>query len=241
MRSRERATRRAEPADPAELLPPDAAVLAVKPSPRDPARVTVRADGGASWTLDALDAASMGLRPGVIVTPALAAALRDAADFDAARRYALRSIEHRACSRARLLEKLARRGYSPEVARRVADRLQAAGLIDDRLLAESLARSEVARKPAGRFLIEQKLRRRGIDSGLARGAAALVLASRDPLEDALDLARRRARTFPAKLEADARRRRLYGALARRGFDPEVCARAVERVLAKDPGKRGERA
>ena len=179
--------------------------------------------------LDGVAAESLRLIPGDTWTPALAERVRAALEHDRAKRDAMNSLSRAPMSRRRLLSKLRQRGYDDGVAARVADDLARMGLLDDRALAEAAARSMVQRRPAGVRFIEMKLREKGFDGSLAKEVAGAALSERDPLDDALTLARKKAAAMPAKLDRDARRRRLYGMLARRGYSPDVCRTTVDQL------------
>ena len=182
-----------------------------------------------SFTLDGTSAESLRLMPGDEWTDELAERLRAALELDHARRDAMATLSRAPMSRRRLMRKLHERGYEEPVAVAVVEDLARVGLIDDRALAEAAARSMASRRPSGARFIEMKLREKGFDGALAREAAAAALAERDPIEDALALARRKVAAMPASLGREARRRRLYGMLARRGYDPSMCRRVIESV------------
>lgn len=193
--------------------------------------ISVGAPGERSvaFTLDGVAAESLRLMPGDAWTDELAARVRGALELDRAKRDAMNSLSRAPMSRRRLMGKLRDRGYEETVAAAVADELARLGLIDDRALAEAAARSMVQRRPAGARFIEMKLREKGFDGTLAREVAAAALSERDPVEDALVLARKKSAAMPGTLDGEARRRRIYGMLARRGFAPDVCRAVVERV------------
>lgn len=213
-----------------------ATVTALRPSARAPGMVSVIVGRRNVGTMDAAEAARNGVRVGAAWTDELARRVALAADAAKAHRYALNSLGAKAQSRDALLRKLRRRGHAPEACDAVVERLERAGLLDDEAFAREVARGVLARGPAGRVRIEQALRARGVAPDLARRAATEALEGRDMTEDAAALAARRVRALPGSLDEQARRRRVYGYLARRGFGPEECAEAVRRVM----GGSGER-
>ena len=147
-----------------------------------------------------------------------------------ARRYASRLIARRAYSRRAIADKIVGHGFGADLARRIVDDFTRVGVLDDDALAESLVQAELSRRPAGRSLLEKKLLARGIDGGTARRAVQRALENRDLVADAAQFARVRASAMPASLDETTRRRRLYAALARRGFDPDTCRVAAEHAL-----------
>lgn len=218
-------------------LGPDPVVYSVNSGVNDPSRVVIVFEGvhagvrGTSVTVRARDAEGLRLRAGSQLDEVTLEALRGCVRREMTRRAALASLQRSMCSRRRLTERLVRRGHDREVVRGVCEELVAAGILNEEAMAMSAARS-MARKASGARLIEQKLRARGIDAGTAKRAATEATADRDPLEDAAELARKKLRGMSRDLERVVVVRRLSGALARRGFDADVCRRAVERVLGE---------
>lgn len=154
----------------------------------------------------------------------------DPNDAGAARREALKVLKARLISRATLISRLARRGYSKGVAERTAADLEGLGLLNDPRLAESLARKQMNTKPVGKRVLVAKIRQRGIPAATANEAAEARLKDRDVLADALDLARRKVRILKPGEDPQVVARKLFAYLARRGFDADVCRAAVERVI-----------
>ncbi|HYD01158.1 MAG TPA: RecX family transcriptional regulator [Phycisphaerales bacterium] len=179
-------------------------------------------------TLNDQALADLRIEPGVAWTDRLAAKAQQASGMLAARRDAFRMIGARAVSRQRLIDRLRRKGHDATLAASVADEFVARGLIDDAAFAAVVAAS--ASRRAGKRLVESKLRARGIDRVTAARASVDAAKERDALEDALTLGRGRLKRMSDRLTPDAKRRRLYGALARRGYDSDVCRTVVERLM-----------
>jgi regulatory protein len=236
--------RRPREADERDLLrrflyeepPGDATVDEVRPSGRNPSiwRVGVRSEsldierfGVARLDRSAIDA--LQLKSGQPWDAALAERVLAAAHADAARRYALNALSMRAMSTRRLADSMVRRGTPRAIALRIVSDLEKSGLVDDRLLAEQIARSVLATNPSGTRVIEQRLIRRGISSEIAREVAVATTEDRDPDADAMRVAQKKIRGMAPKLERDVVERRVLGALARRGFAPDVCRRTAREV------------
>lgn len=145
---------------------------------------------------------------------------------------ALRLLSARERTRHELIAKLTDRDFDRADAESEADRLEAAGLINDAEFARRFVQTQLATKPAGRALLAAKLARRGITGETADTAIAQALAGRDLVADALKLARARLRTIKPGTDPDAVKRRLLGALARRGFNAETARRAFEQALGE---------
>jgi regulatory protein len=179
-------------------------------------------------TLNDQALADLGIEPGVAWTDSLAAKALRVSGLFLARRDAFRLLGRRAVSRQRMIDRLRRKGHAPETAAAVADELAVKGLIDDAAFAASIAAS--ASRRAGRRLVESKLRARGIGREVAAKASVAAAKERNADEDALALARARFKRMSDRLAPDAKRRRLYGLLARRGYDSDVCRKVIDRLM-----------
>ncbi|MEU2123448.1 recombination regulator RecX [Nocardia niwae] len=143
----------------------------------------------------------------------------------------LRLLAVRARSRAELAQRLAAKGYTPEVSERALDRLGEVGLIDDAAFAEQWVHSRHTFSGKGKQALAQELRRKGVAQSDA--AAALDAISTDDEEArAAELVRRKLRSLPRELDRDKRIRRLVGMLARRGYDQSTAYRVVKAELAE---------
>ncbi len=147
-----------------------------------------------------------------------------------ARESALKGLSRASTTRAGLVQRLLKKGYEREVAEGVAQDMERIGAIDDGDYAEALVRDALRSKPAGRRLLDAKLRAKGVSAEIRERVLDEALSERDDLEDAIGVARRRLAALPGTLDAVVVRRRLAGAVARRGFEGDVCRRAVEAAL-----------
>jgi regulatory protein len=126
------------------------------------------------------------------------------------------------------------KGYSQPVIARLLEELSCVDLINDTKLARTLAEGELMRKPAAAPLLLHKLARRGVDEDLAEHAASAALRGRDTLQDAIALIEAKAQRAARAVDLLALRRRLFGLLARRGFDEETALRALDRTMGPAP-------
>lgn len=126
-------------------------------------------------------------------------------------------------SRAQLAEALARREVPDDVAEEVLQRFEEVGLIDDAHFADVLTRTRFNGKGASRRAITMELRRKGVAQDVAQAAVEQI----DPdaeLDVAIRLAEKKLRAGggnPATLD-----QRAYSLLARRGFSPAQCSKAL---------------
>jgi len=145
----------------------------------------------------------------------------------AAREIVLRQLTTRARSRAELRAALDARGVPPEVSEEVLERFSEVSLVDDEAFARAWAES---RQRGGRSsrVIRQELRTKGVDADTIADTMADLDADADYLA-AQAFAEKRVNSMRA-LDPAVRRRRLAGALARRGFSSGVVGRVLRQVL-----------
>ncbi|RDI42522.1 SOS response regulatory protein OraA/RecX [Nocardia mexicana] len=142
----------------------------------------------------------------------------------------LRLLTDRARSRSELADKLAAKGFTPDVAERVLNRLAEVGLIDDAAFAEQWVHSRHTYSGKGKKVIAQELRRKGVASADAEPALASV-TTEDENVRAAELVRRKLNSLPAHLTRDKAMSRLVGMLARRGYNPSTAYTVVKAELS----------
>jgi regulatory protein len=149
---------------------------------------------------------------------------------------ALKALAGRDHTRQEMQEHLIRKRFPPGVIETTVLELEAMGLIDDRKIAENHVRIRNEQEQTSRLELEITLDERGIDPGIIQTVLDAAFAGRDEHGDALELARLRVRTCPAKLAPEAVRRRVYAYLARRGYDEDTCRWAVETAAEEYLGR-----
>lgn len=166
--------------------------------------------------------------------PAPAASAPAAASKDVAKAVAfgLRSTQNRPQTVAEMENKLRGRYGDEDVVSAALEQLKAAGALDDRAFARIWVDDRGHRRGYGVARLRQELRRRLVPEPIAEEALA-SLEERDDLETASELARKRARTFSAKLEPDAVARRLQGYLVRRGYNAGLANKVAIDVSGLD--------
>ncbi len=159
-----------------------------------------------------------------------------------AKEICLRLLTDRARSRTELADKLAAKGFTPEITERTLDRLVTVGLINDAAFAEQWVNSRHTHSGKGKKVLAQELRRKGITPEDAAPALESISAD-DERSRAGELVRQKLRSLPANLERDKAVRRLVGLLARRGYDPSTAYSVVTAELATaefpDPPRHDE--
>ena len=141
--------------------------------------------------------------------------------------YALNLLAARPYSTRALQRKLIQKEYSAADADDAIRRLVANGLLDDAKYAEQYARSKMLATGASKRRLTQDLYRKGIKGEIAASAIDNVIA--DEEIDTTAVVERVARKKLAQLgdlEPLVLRRRLFGFLARRGYDVDEIKRVV---------------
>jgi regulatory protein len=205
-------------------------VTKLQPTKRDPNRVMIRVDGKVVATLPRDVIESLGVMVDTEWTASLAERVDVAVDADKARKYAMNALGRRALSCGELADRIKRRGHSQAVADRVVEELIERGYLDDLAYARAVIRSERARKPAGPSLLRAKLFKKRVGRSVIDRAIAEADADYDQIDAARALAERRLRTAAMqKADAETRKRRLWGLLARRGFNVDTIRSAMDQL------------
>jgi regulatory protein len=127
-----------------------------------------------------------------------------------------------------LAERLAKKGYSAEVAERVLDRLAEVGLVNDADFAQQWVHSRHTYAGKGKRALALELRRKGIGQEDATEALAQI-DSEDERARATELVAKKLRTVSAD-DRDRAVRRLVSMLARRGFPQGMAFEVVKEQL-----------
>lgn len=135
-------------------------------------------------------------------------------------------------SRHELAEILRKKGIPGEVSDAVLDRMTEVGLINDQAFAEAWVESRQQRRHLSRAGVRQELQRKGLDRELVNDTVAEI-SSDDEYAAARALAEKKLRSVRS-LEPVVQRRRIAGALARRGFGPGIANQVLTDVLNADP-------
>ncbi len=209
-------------------IAPATTITAIEPLRSDSTMRRVRVGRKTIATVQAADVDAMGLAVGLDWTDQLAQRVQRAVETHQARRAALWLLNRRAYSCGELIDRLARRGHSNQIAGSIAQELAIAGSIDDEAYGRAIAREAVATKPASQEFLARKLRGRRIPDDLAQRIARETLADVDLVAAATQYARKRLHAMPTVSWTTATRR-IAAALARRGFDADTIAATLGRL------------
>ncbi len=204
-----------------------ASVTALEPSARYAKRVVIKVNGRPVATLSIKLAEQLQLQVGLNWSDELAQRVSAAVAFDQALTKASKWINRRPLSKSRLIERMHQHAWPTTLIDQVVTRLEQLGLIDDAALGRQLLDEWARQRPAGSALLQQKLLAQGLPESLVDELLAEQTSQTDPLTLATQLAEKKMRTLQ-RLTPIQQKRRLYGLLARRGFDESVIMQVIEK-------------
>jgi len=140
---------------------------------------------------------------------------------------ALRLLNARDYTVARLAEKLGGKGMTAEDVEEAIARLVREGWVNDRRYAERFAESALA---SGRYYgtrLRQEMRRRGLPPDLVAEVLGELLGGRDETEEVRQMIARRFSGFSFSDATDRDKRRIVGYLQRRGFSLSAILSALK--------------
>jgi len=207
-------------------------ITGLRENPRKPGRYAVLVDGKSVAIVNAAYLHDAGLAVGKVIDEAagdrLLLAARKLEAFDRA----AAALGRRARSAHELERWLLQRGFDRGDVTDAVQRLTEIGAIDDSQFARAFARSRALGKGMSKRRLAQELSRRGVDSKMANAAIADVLEEESVDERALlEAAARKKLAVLRGQEPDAVRKRLYGYLARRGYDSADIAAVLRSIMA----------
>jgi regulatory protein len=149
-----------------------------------------------------------------------------------ARESALRLLGHRSRSRDEIRQRLARKGYEPDLIQEVLEDLARLELVDDDAFSRAWVESRTTARPMGAQRIARELRQKGV----ARETIQQALADRSSPEQERELALGVARQWLKRVAGEERPvafRRLAAALQRRGFSWSVTESVLGELLPEE--------
>jgi regulatory protein len=217
---------------------PVGVITGITASPRAAGRVDLLVDGMPVARLGIEAIERLRLRVGLELDGRLAAVIGEEATVTRVYDRAMMMLAARGRASGELKRLLVRKGEEPHVVGVVIERLTAAGFLDDDAFARQFTRSK-STTGISRRRIEQELTRKGVERGLATAAVTETFAEEHVDESAaIQLAAEKKLRTLGRVDDATRRRRLYGYLARRGFDADAIRETVDR-LGKSPDADGD--
>ena len=145
--------------------------------------------------------------------------------------YALNLLAARAYTVRGMRRKLTQKGFEPAQTEAAVERLISSGLLDDARYAAEFARQRLVVGGASLRRVEQQLAGKGIPRDVAKAAAAHVVEEEevDTVASMEQMARKKVSSM-GDLEPHVKRRRLFGFLARKGYELDDIKQVVARIL-----------
>jgi len=141
-----------------------------------------------------------------------------------ARNVLLFQITKGAKSKAQLAAILEKREIPAEIAQTILDRFEESGLINDQAFAETVVSSRRNYRGLSKTAIKRELNQKGVAQEIIENATDSI-TEEDELATARKLASTRFATM-SRLQPEARTRRLFGYLQRKGYSSRVIFEAI---------------
>ena len=150
-------------------------------------------------------------------------------ELSKAKSYVYRILARRMYTTKEIRGKLVERGYVGKIIEDVIATLERYGYLNDRTYAEEWIESRMRSKPKGKIALRRELERKGIDRSIIEDALSQAFDESKEAEMAMDLARRKIRSYNTD-DPVAAKRKLQSFLLRRGFDFETVKDVIEQVI-----------
>lgn len=138
-----------------------------------------------------------------------------------------RQLKYRPRSVYEIQEKLRGKDFSDEIIEQAIDYFKRIGSINDAQFALGWTRSRL-NKPFGLRRIRMELKHKGVNNELIDSALSQCMQDYEETKTVLLLAKQRMPKY-AHLDKQTARRRLYGYLARRGFNNGAIVKAIHKL------------
>ena len=146
---------------------------------------------------------------------------------DDARGKVLNWLKHSEHSASSIRQRLIAAGYPPDDSANLVEHLVADGTIDDARCAESLVHRWLRSGPIAPAELHRRLVDKGIPDVVAEDAIDAICDD-DALTSAMQAAERKLKSL-GRLEPEVAARRLFGHLARRGYDEDTARSVLDRL------------
>ena len=144
--------------------------------------------------------------------------------------YALDLLAARAYTVRNLRRKLVQKEYSSDEIERAILRLSESGLLDDRKYAAEYARQKIVVAGSSVRRVRQELARKGVDAAIVAESLEVLVAD-EPVDQEAAIERMALKKLHSMGDVDplARRRRVFGFLARKGYEIDEINRVLGRL------------
>ena len=212
----------------------------LSPADRRGRRMHLELDGEPWAEIDSEIVLRRGLCQGLALAPSEIEEILADDEYIRARRAAAILIHTRPRSVAELGRLLAERRFSRPAIERIVLHLKEIGDLDDRRFAEAFARHQFKIRTIGPEKIRHRLRQLGVEEKIIDATLAEEPAACQDSQAALArrFVERRMKRFRNE-PIPTRKRKIFQALRRAGFEPDVCATCVDEILKNTDGQESE--
>ncbi len=197
-------------------------ITALRIQKRNPNRVNVYLDDAFAFGLAKILA--VGLRLGQTLTTEQIKTLQTKDAYEEALQSAFNFLSYRPRSEAEVVQHLQKRETPEETVQQVLDRLRALEFTNDQQFAQTWVNNRSEFRPRGARALRQELRQKGV----AESHIQAALVDVDEGQLALEAARKKAVRY-AGLDKPVFQKKMYGFLARRGFNHDAIQDAIRQV------------
>ena len=204
---------------------------------RHPDRVNLYLDGEFALGVNREVVVKLGLRKGDELSRDRLNELTSLEEFTLAKQKALRLLGHRLRSEKELRIKLREKEFNPDIIDSVVKHLQSVHLLNDLEFARAYVHDTQLRKPAGRRLLEQQLRVKGIPPPLIQQVLDQSISPQQEEKDAFETAGklfRRYRSSRKKIENEKQQKRIAESLSRRGYRWQTISCVMKKLFNDQP-------
>ncbi len=152
----------------------------------------------------------------------------DSQQLREAKQTVYRSLKYRPRSEYELRKKLCEKNFSGDIAEQTIGYFKQIGLVDDQQFSLGWTRSKL-NKPVGLRRIRQELKTKGIDEDVINTAIEKSTDLYDEPEAVRKLIEKRKNKYHG-LDKQTVRRRMFGYLARRGFQTQTIIKEIHQLI-----------
>ncbi len=202
-------------------------IIDIQPQLNDPLLHKIHLDDTTHVAVPKRLVDNLGLRIGLEIEAEVIEKLIDAEEMMRAKKYALEMLQEEIYSKSQMSRHLEKEGFRDETVETIVTELIQTGHIRDRQFAEKWIQRRIKSNPRGRKLLKQELIEKGVDRKTAEQVINEVNAEVEA-KLALQIAEKQAKKYK-HLTNQAAQRRLYGYLARRGYDSDLILKIIQQV------------
>lgn len=204
-------------------------ISSITPQKRSAIRYSVFIEGVFAFGLHADLLVSAGLHKGKNLSEADVEHLLSEDEYLRAREKAYHFLAYRQRSEDEIRQRLIQKGFLPDTANRVIERLIELGMVDDEQFARSFTEARIRSRGLGPSRVRQELRRLGVSPAVIESAVDTAYSRTLTEELALKTATKIWPRLQKEQDPRKRRKKLRDHLLRRGFSHEQTSSVIDEL------------